>query len=109
VTSRQGGNRPGTTLLLWLVGAATLCCGIHLRARPLTGTRIDAAPLHYLIDINRAGEAQLLLLPGVGPTIARRIVAYRQVNGPYESIDTLHAVSGIGPKTVTRLRPFIRL
>jgi competence protein ComEA len=86
-----------------------LCGGIRLHARPMAGPHIQATHLHDAIDINHADEAQLLLLPGVGPALARRIVAYRNANGPYESIDTLNAVSGIGPKTVSRLRPYIRL
>lgn len=58
-----------------------------------------------LIDINRATSAQLESLPGIGPKLAERIVAGR----PYRTIDDLGKVSGIGPKTLERLRPLIRL
>jgi competence ComEA-like helix-hairpin-helix protein len=91
-----------------MVGAATLGCGFQLRARPLDRDRPSAADLHYHIDINRADVATLGLLPGVGPTIAQRIVEHRRDAGPFESLDAMHAVGGVGPKTVARIRPYIR-
>jgi competence protein ComEA len=49
------------------------------------------------IDINRAGAALLEKLPGIGPTIAQRIVTYREMNGPYGTIEEIQDVQGIGP------------
>jgi competence protein ComEA len=49
------------------------------------------------IDINRAGAALLETLPGIGPTIAQRIVEYREMNGPFETIEGIQHVQGIGP------------
>ncbi|MEI6844695.1 MAG: ComEA family DNA-binding protein [Actinomycetes bacterium] len=48
------------------------------------------------ININRATISEFDSLPGVGPVIAARIVAYRKVNGPFMSVDDLQKVSGIG-------------
>jgi competence ComEA-like helix-hairpin-helix protein len=45
-------------------------------------------------------------LPDVGETTARRIVDYRKRNGPFQSLDDLRQVRGIGPKTMERLRPY---
>src|SRR3989442_1639336 len=59
------------------------------------------------IDLNRAGRAELRLLPGVGEKLAERIEAYRILNGPYQSIDELRKVPGIGPLTIERLRPWL--
>jgi competence ComEA-like helix-hairpin-helix protein len=56
------------------------------------------------IDVNRADEEVLQGLPGVGPALARRIVEARQ-NKPFRSIDDLVRVRGIGPATLSRLRP----
>jgi len=58
-------------------------------------------------DINAASAADLELLPGVGPALARRIVAHRAQHGAFVSVDGLRAVHGIGPKTIERLRPLI--
>ncbi len=48
------------------------------------------------ININRATVSEFDSLPGIGPVIAARIVAYRTVNGPFMSVDDLQKVSGIG-------------
>lgn len=61
------------------------------------------------IGINSATQAQLELLPGVGPALAQRIIADRERNGRYTSIEQLDRVKGIGPKTIEKLRPHIRI
>ena len=45
-------------------------------------------------------------LPGIGPKMAQRIVDERR-KAPFKTVDDLRRVSGIGPKTLERLRPFI--
>jgi competence protein ComEA len=57
-----------------------------------------------LISLNRADAATLEDLPGVGPELASRIVAWREANGPYTTVDDLLNVAGIGQKTVDGLR-----
>lgn len=57
------------------------------------------------VDLNTASAGELDLLPRIGPALAARIIEDRAANGPYNSIDDLQRVSGIGPKTVERLRP----
>ena len=52
----------------------------------------DLSPL----DLNRATNGELAQLPGIGEELARRIVEYREANGPFESIEELMEVSGIG-------------
>jgi len=56
------------------------------------------------ISLNTADAAALEELPGVGPELAARIVAWRETNGPYTSVDDLLNVAGIGEKTVDGLR-----
>jgi len=56
------------------------------------------------VNINTADVAALETLPGVGPAIASRIVAWREENGPFRSVDELGAVSGIGEKTLDGMR-----
>jgi competence protein ComEA len=56
------------------------------------------------IDINTAPAAELELLPGIGPTLAARIVADRAEHGRFTTLDALERVRGIGPKTVDSLR-----
>jgi len=56
------------------------------------------------LDVNAATEAELEKLPGVGPSLARRIVEYRGRHGPFVAVDSLVRVWGIGPRTLERLR-----
>ncbi len=56
------------------------------------------------IDVNRATAAELAELPGIGPALAARIVAYREANGPFRTLDELTKVKGIGPATVGEFR-----
>lgn len=52
------------------------------------------------LAINRATEAELCLLPGIGPARARAIARDRELNGQYTTIDGLDRVHGIGLKTI---------
>lgn len=59
------------------------------------------------ININTATQAQLDSLPGIGPTLALRIIQYRAKNGPFTSPEELLRVPGIGEKKLAELQPFI--
>jgi len=61
-----------------------------------------------VVDLNRASVEELRTLPGIGPALAARVVAWRAANGPFHSADELEKVPGIGRKTATRLRPLVR-
>ena len=56
------------------------------------------------LDLNRATKAELRLLPGLGDALVKRIIDHRTRNGPFRSVDDLRQVTGIGPKTLDRLR-----
>jgi competence ComEA-like helix-hairpin-helix protein len=56
------------------------------------------------IDLNTATSAQLQELRGIGPSLADRIIAYRDAT-PFRSVDQLTSVRGIGPKTLSNIRP----
>jgi competence protein ComEA len=61
------------------------------------------------VDINQAGVADLQALPGVGPALAERIVAYREAQGPFQSVDQLAEVKGIGAKKLETIRANVTL
>jgi competence protein ComEA len=61
------------------------------------------------LDVNTASAEELVQLPGVGPSLAQRIVDYRLQNGPFQTVDDLQNVPGIGPSKFDRLAPFVRL
>ncbi|MEC4175948.1 ComEA family DNA-binding protein [Adlercreutzia sp. R21] len=60
-----------------------------------------------LVDINRASESELTALPGVGEATAAKIVADREANGPFKTVEDLKRVSGIGEKKFEALRDLI--
>ena len=59
------------------------------------------------ININTADEAALQTLPGIGPVLAQRIVAWREANGDYVLAEDLLAVEGIGLTKLDGIRDFI--
>ena len=61
------------------------------------------------LDPNRASEIELDRLPGIGPALARRIVEYREQNGPFRALEELRSVSGIGAATLTRISPMLEI
>ena len=62
-----------------------------------------------VLDLNTATVEQLDTLPGVGPVTAAAIVAWRQANGKFTSVDQLADVDGIGPARLDKLRPLVRV
>lgn len=72
-------------------------------------TTSKAGALMGTVNINTASEAELQLLPGIGPALAQRIIADRQKNGAYTSVEQLDRVAGIGGKKLEQLRPHVRL
>ena len=61
------------------------------------------------LDLNAATVAQLDALPGVGPVLAQRIVAWREQHGGFTSPDQLRQVSGLGGKKGEALMPLVRV
>ncbi len=68
----------------------------------------EATPFRALgrkVPVNRATQAELEALPGIGPTLAQRIIAGR----PYRSLKDLDRVKGIGPKTLEKLGKWLEV
>lgn len=56
------------------------------------------------MDVNTADAAALQTLPGIGPALAERIIAYRTEHGPFRTVEELLEVKGIGEATLEKLR-----
>ena len=61
------------------------------------------------VDLNLATAEELERLPQVGPAMAQRIAAYRSAHGPFQDIEALGQVPGIGPKLIERLKDYVTL
>jgi competence protein ComEA len=96
----------------FLLGLATALVAVYAvgslgGGRP-TELQPGAPPAHR-IDLNQAGHAELLQLPGVGEKTAQRIEDQRQAQGGFRRVDDIARVHGIGPATVQKLRPWVRV
>jgi competence protein ComEA len=61
------------------------------------------------IDLNAADENALASIPGIGPTLASRIVAFRRLNGPFESLDELADVAGMTQRRIDAMAEYVRV
>lgn len=100
-------SRTDRLVLGLLLGLGLLAAGIGQLAGPSPPLELkeSAEP----VELNSASFAELLRLPGIGPTLAERIIAYRERNGPFRSLEELLQVRGIGPKLLRRLEGRIRI
>jgi len=69
--------------------------------------RLKSRQFEYRLDINSATWVEWGQLEGIGDALARRIVADRDANGPFTSVDDLRRVKGIGVKTLEKIRPWL--
>ena len=78
-----------------------------------SGAKSSNASVEYLtanpVNLNTATQAQLEVLPGVGPKMAERILAFRAENGGFKSVDDLDEVKGIGEKRMATLKPLVKV
>jgi competence protein ComEA len=70
-------------------------------AQPVAPTQV--------VNVNTATTAQFEALPGIGPSMAQRIVSYREKNGPFKKLEDLMNIQGIGEKSFLKLRPFLTI
>jgi competence protein ComEA len=104
------GQRLTSLLAAPVVCVAMLVSGASIQAREESATETWAVAEAAAIDINSADATQLAeALNGIGQSRAEAIVRYREEFGPFESVEELSEVQGIGSSTVERNRALIRL
>lgn len=109
-------RRPGTAALLlclafglgFFLGAWSFRCRSEAAVVVSgSGAVSPALPAAEPVNINTAGASELERLPGIGPALAERIVAYREENGPFSFCYELTDVSGIGSSVYEALQGLI--
>jgi competence protein ComEA len=78
-------------------------------AVPLEVDRQAARRYDFRIDINNASWVEWAQIEGIGEVTARKIIEDRDRSGPFRGISDVQRVKGIGPKTLERMRPFLRV
>ena len=71
------------------------------------GATDGGAAASGLVDLNTADEAALDTLPGVGPVMAQNILAWREANGKFTTVEQLQEISGIGPSRYAQISPLV--
>ena len=61
------------------------------------------------VNINTARESELMTLPGVGPVYVKRIIVYREKNGPFKSVEEIKRIKGIGEKTFLKMKRYLTI
>ena len=107
----------GLSLLLFLPGAGAaepteIQAAASLPERTLVGgDEADRLPTELLpgekLDLNSATAAQLQRLPGIGEKLSAAIVAWREEHGPFQKVEELLQVPGIGEKRLAEIRDLV--
>ncbi len=88
-----------------LAGLALLLAGVQAwqTSRPTESVQTN----RFRVDVNTASEAELIALPDLGPQTAKSIVEYRNQHGPFQTVDQLLRVPGIGNATLKQIRSMV--
>ena len=96
----------GQQLAVPYLGGTTLTAEATQGFRVIPGLATQT-PAASSININTASAEELSTLPGIGPTIAQRIVDYRTAHGPFSHVEDIMNVAGIGPATFDNIKDAI--
>ena len=80
-----------------------------LLRRDIAPMRWAKAVRHFKININTAREDQLQMLPGIGATLAHRIVAYRKEHGLFNALEDIEDVDGLTAKRFAHIKELVDL
>ncbi|MEV5003693.1 helix-hairpin-helix domain-containing protein [Nocardioides sp. LML1-1-1.1] len=107
--AKRGVDTTPLNLARVLVDGEQILVGGPAPPRTVAGPAGSAAPgtAGPLVNLNQAAQAELETLPEVGPVTAQAIIAWREQQGGFTSVDELLEVDGIGEKTLARLTPYV--
>jgi competence protein ComEA len=95
------------------LGLSVLLAGVLVVPAVQAEQKDDQAPARVVqasaVNLNTATISQLESLPGIGPRIAERIVAYREKTGGFKKIEELMNVQGVGEKSFLRIKDLITI
>jgi competence protein ComEA len=77
--------------------------------KPITIHRPADRIYEFQLDVNKATWVEWMQLEGIGETLARRIVEDRETNGPFQSVEDVSRVKGVGDATLVKIKPWLRI
>ncbi len=105
---------------LWLIGGACLLWICSLPKSPRNEGSIVVEPIEInesisqkrlltgnRVNLNEATATELTSLPGIGPSLAEKIVRTREKEGPFVAVDSLARIKGIGTKKLEKIKPWV--
>ena len=92
-------------MIVFIMGAAVQL----LLRRDIAPVRWVKSVRQFKININTARGDQLQMLPGIGASLAQRIIDYRRDNGPFKALEDLQNVKGLTAKRFGRIKELIEL
>jgi len=96
--------KPGKLKIISLILFCTAILFCSQTEQVTSATKVEGK-----LNINTATVQEFTLLPMIGPSKAAAVVTYREENGPFEAIEDLVKVKGIGRRTLQRLEPYLML
>lgn len=105
-SARSPISQPSTKGTMMKYRKSLFCLLVTLAVIAVVGG-VEASQPSGVVNINTASVEELQMLPRVGPSLAGRIVEFRQANGPFRAVDEILAVKGIGESSFEKLEPYI--
>ena len=104
----------GEQILVGVAGTPAAMSAASPAAEPGNGAAVQGHPATGIgpgevLNLNTAGQEQLDSLPGVGPVLAQRIIAWRTEHGGFHSVEELREVKGLGGKKFGDIAPMVRV
>jgi len=96
----------GTGLALALLVSLAGAPALQAAAESKTSSKAATA---QPVDINSATLEQLTTVPGIGPSLAQRIIEFREKQGPFQRIEDLLKIRGIGERSLEKIRPHVKV
>jgi DNA uptake protein ComE-like DNA-binding protein len=93
----------------WLSMASIMGTVLYVSMVSSSSVREEDLGTPFVLDLNRATEAELNLLPGVGPKMVRSILDHRRSRGGFDSVENLMEIPGIKEGRLRQLAPYVRV
>ncbi len=87
--------------------ASATTASVKTTAAKTAAPQTEAVIIDYPLDVNTATKEQLMTVPGIGEAYADRIITYRDENGPFEYIEDLLNIQGIGEKRLESFSEYL--